>query len=141
MHVQETHQYKQAFARLRDLKPQIEQLQALLQRSHTESQDAAPPAVQDTSQSRAPTAAGAPAAASTDHSELHNQHNSPVSLEQPEQAAAAEDQMLQSASAEQAPEQQPTAAPQPAGADGITAARQAASPAPFALPDGANGFR
>jgi hypothetical protein len=141
MHVQETQQYKQAFARLRDLKPQIEQLQALLQRSHTESHDPTPPAVQDTSGLRAPTTAGAAAAASTDHVELHNQHNSPVSLGQPEQAAAAEDQMLQSAFAEQPPEQQPGAAPQPAVADGTAAARQAASLAPLALPDGANGFR
>jgi hypothetical protein len=135
LRAQDTHEYKQAFARLRDLKPQIEQLQALLQRSHVESHHAAPAAAQDTGQLPAPAvAAAAAAAASTDPSEVQDHHSSPVSIEQPGQAAAG-DQPLQTTSVQLAPGQQP------AVVDGTAVPQQTASVAPFALPDGANGSR
>jgi hypothetical protein len=138
--VQETHSYRQAFNRLRDLKPQIEQLQALLQRSRIETRDDAFAAVQDAS--LAPAAAAAAAAGTTDANEPHQCNYSQIDVEQPQQAAAG-DQPVQSIFVQQpsAPGPQPDAAAQPAVADGIAALQQPSNPAPSASPNGVSETR
>lgn len=116
LNAQETQSYKQAFNRLRDLKPQIQQLQAVMQRHSTESAGgSAPGAAQHVPQ------AAAALLRNSDTEEALQRHGSRQgSTEQPVQLAAA------AQTAVSIPAQQPAAAPMPAMADDAGGPRQPA---------------